>query len=139
MLVRSFSLGSLPPNSQLTHRSTPATAPLQYPSNARNPNHSTTKAAVQCLRVNNGHFARVGECPLYPRKRTIDHKIREAETRASNLAAPATLAEKSVHRKQEFQAALRVTLGALRVRDPSNKVWVEALELLGNPQLRGHF
>jgi hypothetical protein len=68
----------------------------------------------------------------------IDHKIREAETRASNLAAPATRAEKSVHRKREFQAALRLTLGALRVRDPSNKVWSEALQLLGNPQLRGH-
>jgi len=67
----------------------------------------------------------------------IDHKIREAETRASNLTAPATLAEKSVHRKREFQGALRLTLGALRVRDPSNKVWVEALQLLGNPQLRG--
>jgi len=37
----------------------------------------------------------------------IDHKIREAETRASNLAAPATLAEKSAYRKREFQAALR--------------------------------
>ena len=69
----------------------------------------------------------------------IDHKIREAETRASNLAAPATRAEKSVHRKREFQAALRLRLGALRVRDPSNKVWSEALQLLGNPQLRGQF
>jgi len=67
----------------------------------------------------------------------IDHKIREAETRASNLAAPATRAEKSAHRKREFQAALRLTFGALRVRDPSNKVWVEALQLLANPQLRG--
>jgi hypothetical protein len=44
----------------------------------------------------------------------IGHKIREAETKASNLAAPATLAEKSAHRKQEFHAALRLTLGALR-------------------------
>jgi hypothetical protein len=68
----------------------------------------------------------------------IDHKIREAETRASNLATPATRAEKSVHRKREFRAALRLTLGALRVRDPSNKVWSEPLRLLGNPQLRGH-
>ena len=31
----------------------------------------------------------------------MDHKVREAETSASNLAAPATLAEKSVHRKRE--------------------------------------
>ena len=69
----------------------------------------------------------------------IDHKIREAETRASNLAAPATLAEKSVHRKQEFQAALRLTLGALRVGDPSNEIWAEALYLLGNPQFRRQF
>jgi len=69
----------------------------------------------------------------------IDHKIREAETRASNLTAPATLAEKSAYRKQEFQAALRLTLGALRVRDPSNEVWAEALYLLGNPQLRQQF
>src|SRR5262249_28761943 len=60
----------------------------------------------------------------------VDHKIREAEMRASRLAAPATLAEKSVHRKREFQAALRLTLGALRVRDPSNRVWAEALQLL---------
>ena len=66
----------------------------------------------------------------------IDHKIREAETKASNLAGPATRAEKSLNRKQEFQAALRITLGALRVRDPSNKVWAEALCLLGSPQLR---
>ena len=63
----------------------------------------------------------------------VGRKIREAETRASKQAAPATLAEKSVHRKREFQAALRLTLGALRVRDPSNKVWAEALQLLGNP------
>ena len=56
----------------------------------------------------------------------------------SSLSMSAS-AEKSVHRKQEFQAALRLTLGALRVRDPSNKVWVEALQLLGNPQLRGQF
>jgi hypothetical protein len=62
----------------------------------------------------------------------IDHKLREAETRASNLSAPATLAEKSVHRKREFQASLRLSLGALRVRDPSNKIWIEALQLLGN-------
>ena len=66
----------------------------------------------------------------------IDHKIREAETKASNLVAAATLAEKSAHRKRECQAALRLTLGALRVRDPSNKVWAEALYLLGSPQLR---
>ena len=81
------------------------------------------------------------ETPSEKLRTNIDHKIREAETRASNLAAPATLAEKSVRRKQEFQAALRLTLGALRVRvrDPSNKVWVEALQLLGNPQLRGQF
>src|SRR5262249_35606217 len=64
----------------------------------------------------------------------VDHKIHEAEMRASRLAVPATLAEKTVHRKREFQAALRLTLGALRVRDPSNKVWAEALQLLGNPQ-----
>ena len=69
----------------------------------------------------------------------VDHKIHEAETRASKLVAPATLAEKSVHRKREFQAALRLTLAALRVRDPSNRVWAEALQLLGNPQLRRQF
>jgi hypothetical protein len=57
------------------------------------------------------------ETPSEKLRTNIDHKIREAETRASNLAAPATLAKKSVHRKQEFQAALRLTLGALRVRD----------------------
>ena len=79
------------------------------------------------------------ETPSEELRINIDHKIREAETRASNLAAPATRAEKSVHRKREFQAALRLTLGALRVRDPSNKVWSEALQLLGNPQLRGQF
>jgi hypothetical protein len=75
------------------------------------------------------------ETPSEGLRINIDHKIREAETRASNLAAPATRAEKSAQRKQEFQAALRLTLGALRVRDPSNKVWVEALLLLGKPQL----
>jgi hypothetical protein len=69
------------------------------------------------------------------RTSSIDHKIWKAETRASNLA-PATLAEKSTHRKREFQAALRLTLGALRVRDPSNEIWAEALHLLENPQLR---
>ena len=79
------------------------------------------------------------ETPSEELRINIGHKIREAETKASNLATPATRAEKSVHRKQEFQAALRLTLGALRVRDPSNKVWVEALQLLGNPQLRGQF
>jgi hypothetical protein len=61
----------------------------------------------------------------------IDHKIRGAETEASNLVASATLVEKSAHRKREFQAALRLTLGALRIRDPSNEVWAEALYLLG--------
>ena len=66
----------------------------------------------------------------------IDHKILKAETRASNLAAPATRAEKSTHRRREFQAALRLMLGALRVRDPSNEIWAEALHLLENPQLR---
>src|SRR6516164_9685760 len=75
-------------------------------------------------------------CEFGDRDAGRNHKVREAETRASNLAAPATLAEKSVHRKREFQAALRLTLGALRVRDPSNKVWSEALHLLENPQLR---
>src|SRR6516164_7629364 len=67
---------------------------------------------------------------------SIDQKIWKAETRASKLAAPATRAEKSTHRKREFQAALRLTLGALRVRDPSNEIWAEALHLLENPQLR---
>jgi hypothetical protein len=77
------------------------------------------------------------ETPSEGLRINIDHKIREAETRASSLAAPATRAEKSAHRKRDFQAALRLTLGALRVRDPSNKVWVEALLLLGNPHLLG--
>ena len=67
---------------------------------------------------------------------SIGHKIWKAEMRASNLAAAATLAEKSTHRKREFQAALRLTLGALRVHDPSNEIWAEALHLLENPQLR---
>ena len=68
--------------------------------------------------------------------RTSDHKIWKAETRASNLPAPATRAEKSTHRKQEFRVALRLTLGALCVRDPFNEIWAEALHLLENPQLR---
>jgi hypothetical protein len=51
-------------------------------------------------------------------------------------ATPATRAEKSTHRKREFQAALRLTLGALRVRDPSNEIWAEALHLLEDPRLR---
>ena len=76
------------------------------------------------------------ETPGEGLRTSIDHKIWKAETRASNLAAPATRAEKSTHRKREFQAALRLTLGALRVRDPSNQIWAEALHLLENPQLR---
>ena len=76
------------------------------------------------------------ETPGEELRTSIDQKIRKAETRASKLAAPATRAEKSTHRKREFQAALRLTLGALRVRDPSNEIWAEALHLLENPQLR---
>ena len=51
-------------------------------------------------------------------------------------ATPATRAEKSTHRKREFQAALPLTLGALRIRNPSNEIWAEALHLLENPRLR---
>jgi hypothetical protein len=76
------------------------------------------------------------ETPGEGLRNSIDHKIWKAETRASNLAAPATRAVKSTHRKREFQAALRLTLGALRVRDPSNEIWAEALHLLENPWLR---
>jgi hypothetical protein len=77
------------------------------------------------------------ETPGEGLRTSIDHKIWKAETRASNLAAPATRAEKSTtHRKREFQAALRLTLGALRVRDPSNEIWAEALHLLEDPRLR---
>jgi hypothetical protein len=76
------------------------------------------------------------ETPDEGLRTSIDHKIWKAETRASNLATPATRAEKSTHRKREFQAALRLTLGALRIRNPSNEIWVEALHLLENPPLR---
>jgi len=45
--------------------------------------------------------ARRVNCEFGDRDAGRNHKVREAETRASNLAAPATLAEKSVHRKRE--------------------------------------
>ena len=76
------------------------------------------------------------ETPGEGLRTSIDQKIWKAETRASKLAAPATRAEKSTHRKREFRVALRLMLGALCVRDPSNEIWAEALHLLENPQLR---
>src|SRR6516162_8183290 len=76
------------------------------------------------------------ETPGEGLRTNIDQKIWKAETRASKLAAPATRAEKSTHRKREFQAALRLTLGALRVRDPSNEICLDAFHLPQKQQLR---
>jgi len=68
----------------------------------------------------------------------IDHKISEAETAVSRpLDEEAfAFAEKPQQRRQEFLAALRPALTARRYRDPSNKIWSEALLLLDLPRLR---
>jgi hypothetical protein len=66
----------------------------------------------------------------------IDHKISEAEARASQSeAVPA--GETPEQRKREFQGALRKMLRVARDRDSSNKdAWTEALHLLDNPRIR---
>ena len=66
----------------------------------------------------------------------IDHKISEAEARASQSEA-IPIGETPEQRKQEFQEALRKILHVGQDRDSSNKeVWTEALHLLDNPRDR---
>jgi hypothetical protein len=66
----------------------------------------------------------------------IDHKISEAEARASDSEA-IPFGETPEQRKREFQEALRKILREGRDRDSSNKkVWTEALHLLDNPRVR---
>jgi hypothetical protein len=68
----------------------------------------------------------------------IDHKISEAETAVSEPhdEEAFALAEQPQQRRRQFLEALRPTLIARQDRDPSNKIWSEALLLLDNPQLR---
>jgi len=66
----------------------------------------------------------------------IDHKISEAEARASDSEA-IQFGETPEQRKREFQEALRKILREGQDRDSSNKkVWTEALHLLDNPSVR---
>jgi hypothetical protein len=66
----------------------------------------------------------------------IDHKISEAEARASQSEA-IPICETPEQRKQEFQEALRKILHVAQDRDSSKKkVWTEALHLLDNPRDR---
>jgi hypothetical protein len=66
----------------------------------------------------------------------LDHKISEAEARASQSEA-IPIGETPEQRKQEFQEALRKILHVGQDRDSSNKkVWTEALHLLDNPHVR---
>ena len=66
----------------------------------------------------------------------VDHKISEAEARASQSEA-ISFGEKPEERIQEFQNALPKSLYVARDRDSSDKkVWSEALHLLDNPHVR---
>ena len=66
----------------------------------------------------------------------IDHKISEAQARASDSGA-IPFSETPEQRKREFQEALRKILREGQDRDLSNKkVWTEALHLLDNPRVR---
>jgi hypothetical protein len=66
----------------------------------------------------------------------IDHKISEAEARASQSEA-IPFGETPEQRKREFQEALRKILRVGQDRDSSNKkVWTEALHSLDNPRVR---
>jgi hypothetical protein len=66
----------------------------------------------------------------------VDHKISEAEARASDSEA-IPFGETPEQRKREFQEALRKILREGQDRDSSNKkVWTEALHLLDNPRVR---
>jgi hypothetical protein len=66
----------------------------------------------------------------------IDHKISEAEARASDSEAM-PIEETPEQRKREFQEALRKILRVGQDRNSSNKkVWTEALHLLDNPRVR---
>jgi hypothetical protein len=65
----------------------------------------------------------------------IDHKIWEAETKASNSEL-IRLGETPEQRKSDFQAELRERLAVRQKRDLVNQVWGEALALLDNPWLR---
>ena len=66
----------------------------------------------------------------------IDHKISEAEARASQSEA-IPIGETPEQRKQEFQEALRKILRVGQDRDSSKKeVWTEALHLLDSPRVR---
>jgi hypothetical protein len=66
----------------------------------------------------------------------IDHKISEAEARASDSEA-IPFGETPKQRRREFQQALRKILREGQNRDSSNKkVWTEALHLLDNPRVR---
>jgi hypothetical protein len=66
----------------------------------------------------------------------IDHKMREAEARASHSEA-IPVGETPEQRKREFQEALHQILRVCQDRNSSNRnVWTEALHLLDNPSLR---
>ena len=66
----------------------------------------------------------------------IDHKITEAEARASDSEA-IPFRETPEQRKREFQEALRKILRVGQDRNSSNKkVWTEALHVLDNPRVR---
>ena len=66
----------------------------------------------------------------------IDHKISEAEARASDSEAM-PISETPERRKREFQEALREILRVGQDRNSSNKkVWTEALHSLDNPRVR---
>jgi hypothetical protein len=65
----------------------------------------------------------------------IDHKIWEAETKASN-SEPIRLGETPEQRKRDFQAELGEKLAERQKRDLVNQVWGEALALIDNPWLR---
>ncbi len=65
----------------------------------------------------------------------IDHKIWEAETKASN-SEEVRLGQTPDQRKSDFQAELRDRLAERQKRDLANRVWGEALALLDNSWLR---
>lgn len=66
----------------------------------------------------------------------IEHKISEAEARASDSTA-IPFRETPEQRKREFQEALRKILRVSQDRNSSNKkVWTEALHVLDNPRVR---
>ena len=68
----------------------------------------------------------------------IDHKISEAEARASDSEA-IPFGETPEQRKREFQEALRKILRVGQDRNSSNKkIWTEALHLLDNPRVHVH-